>query len=130
MSTNAALAAPLQGVLLRYRGAPGGVCERRPPGRPRKRTAKYLNDLLQAHDSARAWFVGVRGIEPKSDLELYTAFFANYLEMNGRRPSRTSTPNFQGKLKTLRNDLAEARRLQRANPENPTISGMHQRVKR
>jgi hypothetical protein len=116
------LAAPLSAVVSRYRGAIRRV-EKRKPGRPLKRSADYFSALLVAHREVVAWFVAERGCQPSSDKQLYTAYFARQFERNGERAGRASTSDFQGALKTLRNELAEARRLERANPGNDRVLG-------
>lgn len=117
-----ALAPPLAGVVTRYRGALQRP-DKRKPGRPLKRSADYFRELLKAHREVVAWFVAERGCQPCSDVQLYTAFFGWQFENNGQRAGRASSTDFQGALKTLRNELAEARRLERANPGNDVVSG-------
>lgn len=116
------LASPLAGVVQRYQRAVKRP-ERRRPGRPLKRSVEYLRTLLVAHGEVVAWFVIEYGRQPDSDRALYTAYFARQFETNGQRAGRTASPDFQGALKTLRNELAEARRLNRTNPENNHVSG-------
>jgi hypothetical protein len=119
---------PLAGVVSRYRG-PVQKPERRKPGRPLKRSEDYFRALLDAHREAVAWFLADRGCEPQSDCQLYTAYFARVFEANGERAGRASSTEFQGSLKTLRNELAEARRIERANPVNAVISRTSTAVK-
>lgn len=122
------IAAPLAGVVSRYRGAIQRA-EKRKPGRPLKRNAEYLLALLVAHREVVAWFLAERGCHPSSDKQLYTAYFARQFETNGERAGRASSADFQGALKTLRNELAEARRLARANPGNDQVLGTDRNVK-
>lgn len=105
----------------RYR-PPAGDVERRGPGRPRKRTREYLLALLNVHREVEAWFVAEHGRPPRSDRQMYTAYFAARFTAAGERASRASSAEFQGALKTLRNELAEARRLS-TSPENAVILG-------
>lgn len=122
-SAHEELAEPLAGVVTRYSGAVQRP-EKRKPGRPLKRSADYLRALLVAHQEVVAWYVAERGCPPSSDVELYTAFFGWQFENNGQRAGRASSATFRGALKTLRNELAEARRMERANPGNDGFSGM------
>lgn len=132
-----ALASPLAGVVARYRDQQGEELrdqyareqDRRKPGRPLKRTESYLRELLKAHSEVVAWFVAERGCQPSSDVELYTAFFGWQFESSGQRAGRASSTTFRGALKTLRNELAEARRLERTNPGNAGVFGMRWPVK-
>lgn len=113
---------PLAGVVQRYQRSIKRP-ERRRPGRPLKRTVEYLRTLLETHKAVVTWFVTEYGTQPASDRALYTAYFAREFESTGQRAGRANTPDFQGALKTLRNELAEARRLDRTNPGNGHVSG-------
>jgi hypothetical protein len=126
---DATLAPALAGVVARYQGAEQEAPEKRKPGRPLKRSDDYLRELLKAHREVVAWFIEQRGGAPRSDVELYTAFFGWQFESNGQRAARTASPDFRGALKTLRNELAEARRLERVSPGNGRISGTPTPVK-
>jgi hypothetical protein len=128
MSAGEGPTAALSGVMARYRGKREPELKRK-PGRPVKRTPEYLMGLLAAHHEVEAWFIAEHGCKPFSDRQLYTEYFAREFTANGERGGRASTPAFQRALKTLRNELAEARRLERASPENQGVSGTCNRVK-
>jgi len=95
---------------MRYQSRGPVAVARRKPGRPLKRTPEYLRGLLADHATVQAWFVSKFGGPASSDRHLYTAFFAHKFEAAGERAGRASSPDFQRVLKTLRNELAEARR--------------------
>lgn len=122
MSRDESLPAALAGVMERYRGKRESDLKRK-PGRPVKRTPAYLMTLLASHRSVEAWFLAEHGFKSTSDRKLYTEYFARQFIASGERSSRATTPAFQRALKTLRNELAEARRLERTCPENLAISG-------
>jgi hypothetical protein len=108
---------PFGSVLARYKkGAPEPV--RRKPGRPTKRTPEYLAALLAKHEELEARYVAEHGAAPASVKSLYTSYFAELFTARGERASRASSADFQGALKTLRNELAVARRLSVAHPKN------------
>lgn len=117
-----ALTAPLSGVMKRYSAASAEEGKRK-PGRPKKRTDEYLRGLLDTHRNVEVWYLATYSRRAPSEREMYTAFFAAQFSFEGQRAARATTPEFQRSLKTLRNELAEARRLQRTCPENPAISG-------
>jgi hypothetical protein len=114
------LSAALDGVIARYEGAETTSSKRR-PGRPTKRTPEYLAELLATHEKVVAWYLSQFGCEPASDRQLYTEYFASCFAAEGGRASRARSDRFQSKLKTLRNELAEARHRER--PSNPSVSG-------
>lgn len=122
------LAAPLASVLARYDAPLRTEPQRRKPGRPPKRTTEYLLALLAEHGKVVSWFVSQFGVRPASDRQLYTEFFASQFSARGERAGRAKAADFQRTLKTLRNELAEARRIARASPENRPISGTPGRV--
>jgi hypothetical protein len=108
---------PFGSVLARYRrGDPEPV--RRKPGRPVKRTPEYFAVLLAKHKELEARYVAEHGAAPESVKSLYTAYFAELFTARGERASRASSADFQGALKTLRNELAVARRLSVSRPKN------------
>jgi hypothetical protein len=130
--------APLKSLLVRYRGGQPRDAIRK-PGRPKKRTPEYLSSLLRAHAEIHAWYLTATGRKATSDCQLYAAFFNAVFIANGERPSRATEPGFQGAFKTLRNELAEARRQHRLQqdmprdgtdlgPGNGSISGMASNV--
>jgi hypothetical protein len=114
---------PLTAVLTRYRGPDVAIVEARRAGRPLTRTPSYFHALLISHAQVAEWYQTKFGCQPASDCKLYTEYFASHFKSTGERAARSSSPDFQRALKTLRNDLSEARRRERANPENHTISG-------
>jgi hypothetical protein len=109
---------PLDAVISRYRGREIEPVAPRKPGRPLKRTPAYYGSVLAALQRARDWYVASRGVEPRSELALLTAYFESVFEATGERAGRARSPQFKGALKTFRNELAEARRLAKACPEN------------
>jgi hypothetical protein len=113
----------LAGVLQRYRGCDRVGRVKRKPGRPLKRSDEYFRNLLARHSEIEAWYLTRTDRRPKSDRELYTDYFAAQFVAAGERAARATDKEFQGALKTLLNELSEARRIERANPENPSISG-------
>lgn len=125
---SSSLLGPLAGVIGRYKGLQPEHPERK-PGRPKKRTTEYLLSVLAAHRGVEAWFLSEYGCLASSDKYLYTTFFADQFSRSGERASRAHTADFQRALKTLRNELAEARRMERANPGNAGISGTATPVK-
>lgn len=110
------------GVMARYRGATDPVPKKK-PGRPVKRTPEYLGGLLHDHQAVAAWYKHEFGCAASSDRVLYEAYFSVAFTSNGERAGRVAAPEFQRALKTLRNELAEARRLGTSNPQNAPISG-------
>jgi hypothetical protein len=113
---------PVVATFQRCRTGAGAEDEPRKPGRPLKRTEDYYRQLLAAHARAEAWFIAANARRPKSVQQLYTAYFAQKLAEYSERPSRASGSQFQRGIKTLRNELSEARRLLR-RPENDSFSG-------
>lgn len=122
------LPAPLASVLARYDAPAQRQRTTRKAGRPIKRTREYLRGLLAEHGRLLDWFAAKFGAPPVSDRQLYTEFFADQFCARGDRAGRAKSADFQRRLKTLRNELAEARRLERASPENLPISGTSRRV--
>jgi hypothetical protein len=113
---------PFGSVLARYRKVePEPV--RRKSGRPTKRTPEYFAALLAKHEELEARYVAEHGATPESVKFLYTAYFAELFTARGERASRASSADFQGALKTLRNELAVARRLSVAVPRTDVFSG-------
>lgn len=110
-------------MLARYDAPVHPERQQRKPGRPAKRTPEYLLALLTEHTRLVGWFVGTFGARPASDRQLYTEFFAAQFSARGERAARAKAADFQRPLKTLLNELAEARRIERSNPGNPAISG-------
>lgn len=123
MTDSSGVPNPLACVMTRYRAESPKPAMRKPPGRPQKRTSAYFRSLLEQHRFLVAWFEREFGCSPASDRQLYTEHFAREFAARGERPGRASSQQFQSKLKTLRNELAEARRMERANPENAAIAG-------
>lgn len=124
MSAISNLPAPLSGVLRRYRNDKGREpVTKRKPGRPRTRDSAYFAGLLVAHEEIFTWYASKHGCTPSSDRHLYTEYFAQHFEALGERASKSATPLFQRSIKTLRNELSEARRRERARPPNPAITG-------
>lgn len=117
------LPAPLASVLARYDAPAQRARLSRKAGRPTKRTREYLRGLLAEHDRLLDWFSAKFGSPPLSDRQLYTEFFADQFCARGDRAGRAKSADFQRRLKTLRNELAEARRIERESPENMPISG-------
>lgn len=115
------MSSALSSVLDRYRGSE--PAKARKAGRPRKRTADYLRALMWTHRALVSWYVQAHGHAPASDRVLYTAYFARRFALAGERPSKAEAQDFQRSLKTLQNELAEARRLERTNPEKGAIYG-------
>lgn len=115
------LGAQLAGVVARYEGTPAPP--KRKGGRPRKRTPEYLRAVIEKHCEVERWFMEEFGTAPRSDRELYTQYFGHMFVTRGQRESRAHEPRLQGPLKTALNELAEARRLVRALPENRSING-------
>jgi hypothetical protein len=81
----------------------------RPRGRPKTRTAEHYAALHAEYLRIAAWFAAAVGRPAKSDAELLTAYFSERWERDGLRRSRASTDDFAGRIKTLRNELSEAR---------------------
>ena len=57
----------------------------------------------------RDWFEEVFGRPPKSDVELLNAKVNDELKRQGK--SNIASPNVQGRLKTLRNELSKAKKF-------------------
>lgn len=122
------LPAPFASVLRRYDAPAQRELPTRKSGRPRKRTREYFQGLLAEHTRLVAWFANKYGATPVSDRQLYTEFFADQFCARGDRAGRAKSAEFQRTLKTLRNELAEARRIARASPENQPIYGTRRDV--
>ncbi len=114
--------AQLAGVLARYEGSV--AAPKRKAGRPLKRTPEYLRSVIKKHREVERWFMEEFGTAPRSDRELYTKYFAHTFRTRGQRESRAQEPRLQGSMKTALNELADARRLMRAHPENQSITGI------
>lgn len=97
----------------------------RPRGRPKTRTADHYAELLHAHQALCKWFEEAKGRPPTSDLELLTAFFSTNFQQRSQRASRIDSREVQAKLKTLRNELSQARQLAAICPEKTAITGTH-----
>lgn len=106
------LSPPLASVLTRYERPPLQEAPARQTGRPKKRTEEYLLRLLNERQRLAAWYEAKHGSAPPSDRQLFTVFFADHFAANGERESRVTSPSFRAALKTLRNELAQARRLE------------------
>jgi hypothetical protein len=113
---------PLAATFQRCRASGGAENVPRKPGRPVKRTHDYYRQLLAAHEQAQAWFMGINSRAPTSVQQLYTAYFAHQLAEHSERPTKANGASFQRGIKTLRNELSEARRLLRC-PENHAFTG-------
>lgn len=109
MKAGAATTPPLATVLVRYRGREPK--ERRPRGRPTKRTPDYLRALLVEYAAARAWYLEAKGHTPRSDTELLRAYCAELFQRDGQGAWRASDSRFKGPLKTALNELSMARRM-------------------
>lgn len=83
----------------------------RAPGRPKKWTEERYLALLDDFTDMRLKFIIQHGRKPVSDIELLTVMVANMLRERGLRESRTTDPEIQKHLKSLRNRLSEARKL-------------------
>lgn len=94
-------------------------------GRPKTRTAAHYADLIEAHRLLSAWFKEAKGRPAASDIELLTVFFATNLQQRNLRASRIDSSEIQGRLKTLRNEFSQARRLTSERPNKSTINGTH-----
>ena len=82
----------------------------RPAGRQRTRTAGYYQNLLRDYESARCWFSDTFARPPRSDMELLRGYLMHELQRQSRRSSAVNSPEVVAKLKTLRNNLALARK--------------------
>lgn len=101
----------LIGAIERYQAVPERAAPApRSRGRPRKLTPEYFTQLLVRHDQAVAWYRDQFDDGPPSVVALYTILAAHQFVANGERPGRADEPSFQAKLRTLRNELAQARR--------------------
>ena len=90
----------------------GGSKERkpkRPPGRPIKRTAGFYEAMREDYMQLGEWFEEVFGRPPKSDVELLNAKVDDELKRQGK--TNIASPNVQGRLKTLRNELGKAKKF-------------------
>ena len=83
----------------------------RPPGRPKTRTDAYYRRLLLEYESARCWFAQTFGRPPRSDRELLRDYLVHELQRQNRRVATLNAPEVAAKVKTFRNNLAEARKL-------------------
>ena len=97
--------------------------QKRAAGRPKVLTEGYMAMLLREHALITEWFCATHGRKPKSDLELLVAHFESELRANGLRASRMDAPSIRSRIKTLRNQLAEARKLAARIPKTSVYSG-------
>lgn len=105
--------------------APALGCEQanKRPGRPQTRTQDYFNQLLRQHFDLVRWFTNAFGRPPNTDVELLNKHFEAECSRLGFRPTRVKSEVIQGRIKTIRNQLSEARRLTRIHPENSLLKG-------
>lgn len=78
-------------------------------GRPKTRTEEHYAALHAEYLRISEWFTSFVGRPAKSDSELLTAYFGEHYEREGLRRSRVSANEFEGRMKTLRNELSRAR---------------------
>ncbi len=94
-----------------------GLVADRPPavlrsrGRPKKRTQEFYLSLWRDYQKIKAWFYAAFGRKEASDVELLKAYFSRQFVSDGLRAGRTEDQAFQGKLKTIRNELGKAKKL-------------------
>lgn len=93
-------------------------------GRPRKRTAEHFAAVLRGHEQMRKWFTEEKGVPPKSDRELLSAFRNHVQQECGTPMTEGQEIRFAMGLKTVLNVLGQARAFKLANPENPAFSGV------
>jgi len=95
----------------------------RAAGRPKTRTASYLAGLLRDYAVMADWFHLSHGRAAKSDVELLNAFLQSEFQKHGLRACRVESAEVQGRIKTLRNHLSEARHVCAAIPETLLFPG-------
>lgn len=95
-------------ALARYATVPVEKSQR-PRGRPKTRTDEHYAALHAEYQRISEWFTAYVGRPAKSDAELLLAFFGEHYEREGLRRSRVSSNDFEGRMKTLRNELSLAR---------------------
>jgi hypothetical protein len=85
-------------------------------GRPKKN----IDDswMLEWFPRARAEFIAANKYVEPTDNAVLTWHFERLFSDLGRRPSRARSRVFQGKLKTIRNRLSDARNSQVKRPAN------------
>lgn len=105
----------------RYAAAPMEKSQR-PRGRPKTRTDEHYAALHAEYQRISEWFTAYVGRPAKSDAELLLAFFGEHYEREGLRRSRVSANDFEGRMKTLRNELSLARTWWRTSSQ-PTFKG-------
>lgn len=94
----------------------------RPCGRPKVLTVDFFAALLSEHAHITAWFHATFGEPPKSDVQLLNAYFASECEKRGLRTSRIQSSDMKARVKTLRNQLSQARRVS-AVPKTAVLTG-------
>lgn len=83
----------------------------KPLGRPKTRTPEHFMALLEEYNRIVDWFKGVHQRPPKSDIELLTQYLVTHFTSQGLRASRVHSGELQRKFKTIRNELAIARKI-------------------
>lgn len=97
--------------------------ETKPLGRPKTRTPEHFKALLEEHARVVVWFEQVHGRPPKSDVELLTAYLVSHFTSLGLRASRAQSGELQRNFKTIRNELAIARKMAKGGGNNESMLG-------
>ena len=95
----------------------------RPRGRPKTRTSEHYHRLFEEHQAMTKWFISLNGRPADSDRELLTTYIVASLKKQNMRAGRVTSNEFNGRLKTLRNEFSTARRLFGACPEKAAFHG-------
>jgi hypothetical protein len=92
-------------------GAEKKVKPSNPPGRPKTRTHSHYEALRDEYSRLKNWFEEANGRPARSDAELLRAHLAAELQRQGLEPSLLESPDVQKRLKTLRNELSQAKKI-------------------
>ena len=83
----------------------------RPPWRPKTRTPEHYAALIEQHKAITEWFLQTFGRPHKSDSELLKAYLADEYQNRGLRAWRVNGQEAAGMVKTMLNELSNARQL-------------------
>lgn len=98
------------------------TCHSNPAGRPKTKTPEFYRRLLDSYNAYLRWYVQTRGRAPVSDVELVEAIAQKTLKDLGMRSELINNAKSKARMKTIRNQISEARKHVRTNPVESLLS--------